>query len=518
MTNNKVSDTQQKLLLDALIRNDFKSFVIKVFNEVSANNTFMDNWHINIICDALMDMIEGDNNRLIINIAPRYMKSIICSVALPAFILGHNPKASIICVSYSDELSSKFALDTKRVIESSWYRDLFPGTRIAKDKKAINDFSTTRGGSRLATSVQGTLTGRGADYIIIDDPIKPADAFSDKVREKTNEWYGHTLYSRLNNKNTGKIVVIMQRIHEQDFTGYLLDSKQNFKLLRIPAIAEEDEIWEVKDRLKNKSYKILRKKGEPLHKERESLNALLEIKNSIGEFPFAGQYQQHPMPIEGGLIKKEWLHYYSDQDSIKFNQIVMSWDTANKAGENNAYSVCLTFAVDKKKNYWLLDCYRQKLDFPDLIKVVSKKYFDTKHKNQCAVKVMIEDHASGTQLIQTLKADYNIFAIGIKPEHDKETRVKSISNLLENGTCKFPDNNPPWWMDFEIELLRFPNSTHKDQCDALSQALLYRDDLKKGNAPYISKSGIHAKNGHYHGGSQRKPHEQRNPKNTRQRR
>lgn len=222
-----------KDILNAILRTDFKSFVEKVFNEVSPSALYMDNWHIDLICSELMSVENGDHNRLIINLPPRYMKSIICSVAFPAFVLGHNPKASLVCVSYNDSLSEKLALDCKKVIESEWYKELFPQTKLSKNKKAVLDFETTNGGGRFSTSVNGTLTGRGGDYLIIDDPIKPADANSDLQRNKVNEWYGNTLYSRLNNKNTGKIIVVMQRIHEEDLTGYLLDSDENFKLIKI---------------------------------------------------------------------------------------------------------------------------------------------------------------------------------------------------------------------------------------------------------------------------------------------
>lgn len=502
---NKIN-TEDKALLNAIVRKDFKSFVRKVFNEVSANNEYLDNWHIDVICDSVMTMMESkDNNRLIVNIPPRYLKSIICSIALPAFLLGHNPKANIICVSYGDELSSKFAHDTKRVIESIWYQELFPSTKIAKDKKSINDFATTKGGGRFATSVNGTLTGRGADHIIIDDPIKPTEALSDKIRDKTNEWFGNTLYSRLNNKNTGKILLIMQRVHENDLTGHLLDSEQNFSHLRMPAIAENDELWEVKDRIRDQVYKISRRKGDPLHKEREGIDLLLKTKNSIGEFAFAGQYQQLPMPQEGGLIKKRWLQYYNEKDSIQFTKILMSWDTANKSGVNNAYSVCLTLGVTRDNKYYLLDCYREKLDFPDLIKQVLGRYNKLRRENKCPVLVLIEDKASGTQIIQTLKAEHHISPIEVKPEYDKETRLKSISHLLENGTCLFPKDNPHWWFDFELELLRFPSVQHSDQCDALSQTLLSRDAINKTNKTCVVGSDrLRFKNGHCYVTSSRK--------------
>lgn len=169
--------------LQAILRWHFASFVEKCFQEVS-NSEFKSNWHIDYICQELEDMMSGKNLRLIINIPPRNLKSIICSVALPAFILGHDPKANIICVSYNDELAETLAGQCRAVMSSSWYRDLFSRAALSVDKTAVNDFQTTAGGGRYATSVGGTLTGRGADWIIIDDPIKPTDALSDVQRKK----------------------------------------------------------------------------------------------------------------------------------------------------------------------------------------------------------------------------------------------------------------------------------------------------------------------------------------------
>jgi predicted phage terminase large subunit-like protein len=471
----------QHQLLEVVLRKDFKSFVIKVFKEVSPNSKYLDNWHIDVICNELMKVTndESDVNRLIINIPPRYMKSIICSVAFPAYILGHNPKSDIICVSYADELASKFALDCKRVLETAWYKEIFPGTKIAKDKKAINDFTTTRGGGRYATSVNGTLTGRGADYIIIDDPIKPADSFSDVIREKTNQWYGNTLYSRLNDKNKGKIIVIMQRLHDEDFTGYLLNTDSSFRHVKIQAIAEDDEKWIIRDPVMNKKMIKQRIKGEVLHPAREDLDRLNTMRKSMGEFNFSGQYQQNPAPREGAIIKRSWLHFYDPADLensiraglIKPSYVIQSWDTANKVEENNDYSACITALVDVNHKHYVLECYRAKLEFPSLIKKVREKYEAIKGKYRCSTQVYIEDKGSGTQLIQTLRKEQRIYPKAIKPDYDKATRLLSISHLLENGSCLFPNNTPHWWSDFENELLRFPKGKHDDQCDALSQML-----------------------------------------------
>jgi predicted phage terminase large subunit-like protein len=472
----------EKTLLNSLLRTDFKSFVLKVFKEVSPNSNYLDNWHIDVICHELMNTLEGKQKRLIINIPPRYMKSIICSVAFPAFILGHNPKASIIAVSYSDELASKLALDCKKIIESPWYQDVFPGARLSKNKKSTNDFEMTKGGGRYATSVNGTLTGRGADYIVIDDPIKPMDALSDLIREKTNDWYGSTLYSRLNNKNEGKILVIMQRLHDEDFTGYLLETDPSFKHVKMPAIAEEDEIWTVQDRISNKEKTFKRERNKPLHPEREDLTKLYQSKEYMGEFNFAGQYQQNPMPREGGVIKKNWLQFYDEAElfksienaEIKVDCIVQSWDTASKIKEHNDFSVCITVLRDTNDVNYLLKVYRDRLKFPELIRKIAQKYETAKEKYKRSIVILIEDQASGTSLIQALRQDHKIYPVGIKPEYDKETRLMAVSHLIENGNCLFPSNKPHWWLDFENELLRFPRGKHDDQCDALSQVLQHK--------------------------------------------
>ena len=463
-----------KGLLKAILRSDFTAFVQKVFLEVSPNAHYLDNWHIDLICHELEALLAGKNPRLIVNIPPRYMKSIICSIAFPAYILGKNPKATIIAVSYNEDLSQKLALDCKRVMESEWYRDTFPNTRLSKNKKAIADFETSRGGGRFSTSVNGTLTGRGADYLIIDDPIKPDDALSDLLRKKTNDWYGSTLYSRLNNKNDGKIMVIMQRLHDEDFTGYLLQTDKTFKHLNIPAIAETHETWQLKHKT------VVRQKGEALHPARESFSQLMDAKHQMGEYHFSGQYQQNPAPREGGIIKQKWFNYYDPTElfraianqEIRINSIFQSWDTASKIEQYNDYSVCLTVLRDSKGVHYILDCYREKLEFPELVNQVIQRYKSAETTYGRRIDVLIEDKNSGIQLIQALKTQHFITAEAVKPEHDKRTRLMAVSHLIENGSCLFPNNNPHWLLAFESELLRFPNGRYDDQCDALSQVLV----------------------------------------------
>jgi hypothetical protein len=190
----------QHELLRVFLRNDLYAFVQKVFETVNPGVPFSRNWSTEAVTYALQKVVSGETMRLIINIPPRNLKSICSSVALPAFLLGHNPTKKLICVSYSDDLAAKFSNDCRAVMRSDWYKLTFPRARIDKAKDTESEVRTTERGYRLATSVGGTLTGRGGDIIIVDDPIKPQDAQSKSVREKTIQWYENTLLSRLDDK------------------------------------------------------------------------------------------------------------------------------------------------------------------------------------------------------------------------------------------------------------------------------------------------------------------------------
>lgn len=469
-----------KETFNALLRNDFKLFVMKVFNEVSAGVEYMDNWHIDIICDELMNMRDGTHYRSIINIPPRYLKSIICSVAWPAYLLGKDPTTNIICVSYSGELAEKFAHDCRNVMLSDWYRELFPLTRLHKSRHAVNDFETTRGGGRQAASIGGVLTGRGGDWIIIDDPLKPMDAMSDTQREKVNEWYGSTLYSRLNDKSTGRIILIMQRLHQNDLTGYLLETDAKFHHVKLPIIATEEERWFFKNRITREGNIIIRNKGDLLHPGRDTVEVIKDLQDSLGEYGFAGQYQQEPCPLEGGIIKESWLQYYDETTSTiaEPKQLFISWDTANKTGENNAYSACCVILMTKDYKFYLVEVIRGRWETPELFDKIREVYNKWKYDKNAGnyVKLLIEDKASGEYLIPMInrafdQCGYQFNAVAVKPSMDKISRLQAISVLIEKGNVLFPKMGDSWWADFIKELLSFPGSKHKDQVDALSQCI-----------------------------------------------
>ena len=289
---------------DAILRSDFWFFTQRCFCELNPQTTLATNWHLEVIAAKLTAVRQGKIRRLIINLPPRHLKSLMASIAFPAWCLGHDPSAQILCVSYAQDLSDKLARDCRTIMTSPWYRQIFP-TRLAPHRQAVQEFITGRQGYRLATSTGGVLTGRGADFILIDDPLKPEEALSEAQRQACNEWYDHTLYSRLNDKRWGAIVIIMQRLHEDDLIGHVL-MQEPWEVVRFPAIAEADEVHQIETIWRPRCFR--RRQGAALHPEREPLATLDRIRRTIGEYNFAGQYQQIPCavgrrPGQGGMVQ-----------------------------------------------------------------------------------------------------------------------------------------------------------------------------------------------------------------------
>src|SRR5277367_2923475 len=248
----------------ALLRRDPYAFMERSFYELNPTTKFLPNWHIEVIAAELEACRRGETKRLIINVPPRSLKSHCASVAFPAWLLGHDPSAQIIVASYAQDLANKLSSDCRALFGSSFYRDLFP-TRLSPHRQAVQEFTTTRQGFRLSTSVGGVLTGRGADFIIIDDPLKPEEAVSDTQRKAVNEWFDHTLYSRLDDKRKGRIILIMQRLHEDDLVGHVL-RMEPWKSILLAAIAEEDERHSAQTLSRKRCFR--RKAGEAIQPER----------------------------------------------------------------------------------------------------------------------------------------------------------------------------------------------------------------------------------------------------------
>jgi predicted phage terminase large subunit-like protein len=446
---------------NAILRSDLGFFAQRCFSELNPQAPFAPNWHLEIIAAKLTEVRQGKIRRLIINLPPRHLKSLMASIAFPAWYLGLDPSVQILCVSYAQDLADKLARDCRSIMMSPWYRQIF-ATRLAPHRQAVQEFITTRQGYRLATSTGGVLTGRGADIILIDDPLKPEEALSDAQRQAANEWYDHTLYSRQNDKQRGAIVIIMQRLHEDDLVGHVL-GQEDWEVLSFPAIAEADGSHEIETIWGPRRF--TRCQGEALHPDREPLDVLDRIRRTIGEYNFAGQYQQSPAPLGGGLVKAVWFKRYREDELPKrFDRIVQSWDTANKATELSDFSVCTTWGV-KGKELFLLGVFRRRLEYPALKRAVREQ-----QSLFAANEVLIEDKASGTQLIQELIAEGCHGVTRYQPITDKTMRLHAQTAVIENGFVYIPET-APWLAEYLHEMTVFPNGKHDDQVDSTSQFL-----------------------------------------------
>jgi predicted phage terminase large subunit-like protein len=446
----------------ALLRQDLGVFVAQVFGTVSPGDPYLHNWHIDAIVHQLLRIDDEELRRLIITQPPRSLKTICVSIAFIAWKLGHDPSLRFACVSYSNELAATFHRMFRLVVASEWYRQLFPGVVIAKDTE--NELVTSKGGGRYATSVGGTMTGRGFDFIIIDDPLKADDAHSESARPKSNEYFKNTLLSRLDNPDKGVFILVCQRLHEEDLAGSLLE-QGGWYHLNLSAIAEEDQKIQIGPNAWHR-----RSAGDVLHPERQSAEMLEALKRELGSLTFSAQYQQSPIPAEGNLVRREWLQFY-EEFTQEPDQIVQSWDVASTTSQTSSYSVCTTWAVIGNR-YYLLDVWRDRIEFPKLRQKVIDHFFDCQ-----ANVVLIEKAGIGQHLFQELvNADEPGFPrpIAIRPEGDKIVRLEGQSTRFEAGQVFLPLEAP--WLDlFLNELLAFPNARHDDQVDSVSQFLKWRE-------------------------------------------
>ena len=410
---------------------------------------------------------------------PRSLKSVCASVAFPAFLLGHDPTTKIITASYSADLAAKHAGDCRAVMQAPWYRDLFPQTRISAAKNQEANYETTARGYRYATSVGGTLTGRGGNLIIIDDPLKPEDAMSQVKREAVNCWYSRTLMSRLNNKAKDAIILVQQRLHMDDLAGYV-DALDDWVTLRLPAMAEENILIPI-----GQGRFHARSTGEILHPEREPMAVLESLKLALGSTTFSAQYQQCPVPPDGEVVKWGWFKRYAVQPALSAMTIYQSWDTASKPEEHCDYSVCTTWGVIQDDIY-LLDVDRARLDFPSLKRRVIELAQHWRPRS-----IIVEDKGAGTALIQQLRTESHgiPYPTAFLPKDDKITRLHAQSARIEAGHVWLPQQ-ASWLEDLRIEFASFPQGRHDDQVDSISQFLAWHFESKGRMMTMIRLGGI----------------------------
>jgi predicted phage terminase large subunit-like protein len=425
---------------------------------------FFINWHHRVIADTLMKVVRGEIKRLIINIPPRYSKSEMTVVNFIPWCLGLYPDSEFIYISYSKRVAAKHAYLARAVIKSEGYRELFNDVEMMDDSKAKDEFRTKQGGVMYASGAGGAITGYGAGKmregfggcIIFDDPLKAGESDSEIQRQNVIDFYESTVESRCNSPHT-PIIIIMQRLHCNDLSGFLLDGNhgKDWHHLKIPAINENEEaLWTFK----------------------HSIADLLKMK-AENPYHFSGQYQQEPTPKEGGIIKSEWIKRYKAPPIDKL-RVIQSIDTAYKAKSYNDYSCCTTWLQTKDSKYYLLECFVMRGEYADVKRMIQSKFDEFKPQ-----AVLIEDKASGQSFIQEFKHT-RIPVIAILPENDKVTRLNSVSTMFEAGQVFFPEN-APWLADLEIELHTFPLSKHDDRVDSISQALEWMRNRAVNSLPRV---------------------------------
>jgi len=415
------------------------------------------NWHQDAICNALERVVIGDCKRLIINVPPRSGKTELAVINFIAWCMGNFPDSEFIHASYSKRLATANAYAVRAIMQHERYLEVFGHTSLSGDSRAKDEFRTAQGGIVYATGAEGTITGYGAgkmraDFggaIIIDDPHKAGEANSPTMRQNVLDWFATTMESRKNSRDTA-IIVIMQRLHESDLSGWLLDggNGEDWEHLNIPALTEDEKsFWP----------------------EQFGLDTLHRIRDTNG-YVFAGQYLQRPAPIGGGIFKDEWWQYYKVLPKIKYRAIYA--DTAQKTKEQNDYSVFQCWGMGEDGRIYLIDMVRGKWEAPELL-VIAKAFWD-KHKAEPRImgtlrQFKVEDKASGTGLIQQLKQK-KVPVVGIPRSIDKASRAMDAAPHVQAGNVVLPEESE-WLSDILNEATSFPNASHDDTLDPLMDAV-----------------------------------------------
>ena len=431
-----------------LARRSYRDYIVRVHHGIYQHFK-----HTELICRALQPIADGFQKYLIVELPPRHSKSMTITESFPSYFLGKNPQKRVIATAYSDELARKFGRFNRNKLAE--FGPLLFGEEIDQGKSASNNWNIlgSRGGM-VATGIGGSITGEGADLLIIDDPIKNAEeANSATMREKVWSEWESTLSTRLH--NGGSVIVVMTRWHEDDLVGRLLErSPHDWERLRLPAIAEDD------DDLLGRSV------GQALCPELGFTKEWAALKKrEVGSTVWASLYQQRPAPAEGAIFNRGWWKYYRTPPS-RFEEIVQSWDLAFKGTDGSDYVVGQIWGRVGADKY-LLDQVRDRMDFPATLQAfrsLSAKWPRARAK-------LVEDKANGPAVIATLKREI-AGIIPVEPEGGKVVRAQAVTADIEAGNVFIPEpTRAPWVHDYVEEFASFPNGKNDDQVDCTTQAL-----------------------------------------------
>ena len=430
---------------ESAIRNDFMSFVKYVWPD------FIEGSHHKIMAEKFNKVARGELKRVIINMAPRHTKSEFSSYLLPAWMIGRNPKLKIIQATHTTELAVRFGRKAKHLIDSEEYQKIYP-TKLREDSKAAGRWETNEGGEYFAAGVGGSITGRGADLLIIDDPHSEQDALNVNALDRTWEWYTSGPRQRL--QPGGIIVVVMTRWNMKDLTGRLINAQKE---------AKADQ-WEVIE------FPAILPNNKPVWPEYWKLEELESVKASLSIGKWNAQYQQNPTAEEGSIIKREWWNLW-DKDLPPLYHVIQSYDTAFLKKETADYSAITTWGVfypteDSGPNLILLDVVKDRFEFPELRRVALEQYNYWKPES-----VIVEGKASGMPLTFELRKQ-GIPVINYTPSrgNDKHARVNAVAPLFEAGQIWATDDK--FSEEVIEECAAFPYGDHDDLVDSMTQAVM----------------------------------------------
>jgi len=431
-------------------RKNFLDFVRYVWPEAILGE------HHKRMAAAFDRIANGTLKRLIVNLPPRHTKSELASYLFPAFILGRDPRIQIIEATHTAELAVKFGRKVRDLVDDERYRELFPDVALKADSKAAGRWDTNKGGTYFAAGVGGTITGRGADLLVIDDPHTENDAMSELALENAWEWYQSGPRTRL--QPGGAIVVVMTRWGTNDLTARLLKAQKSHRA----------DKWEVIE------FPAILPSGRPLWPEYWKMEELLAVKASLSAQKWNALYQQQPTNDEGAILKREWWRVWPHDDPPVVNYIIQSMDTAYSKKETADFSVITTWGVfwpdeDSGANIILLDVKKGRWDFPELKRIAKEQYEYWQPDN-----VLIEAKATGVSLQQELRRmsiPVTMYSPGgRKAGTDKISRANAVAPMFEAGMVWAPDTD--WAEALVEECAAFPNGDNDDQVDSTVQAMM----------------------------------------------
>jgi predicted phage terminase large subunit-like protein len=452
--------SQQAALVRQAALHDFETFLL-----YDGEGRWRRAPHLTLLCDILQQAsLPGAGVRAVIEMPPRHGKSEACSRKFPPWVLGKRPDCEIILATYAADLSE----DMSRVARSTLRRhhDLFK-IKISSDSQAVNRWGIAdhRGGM-VACGVGGPLTGRGADILIIDDPHKNwEEAQSRARRDAVWNWWLTVARTRL--APGGSVIIIMTRWHPDDLVGRLQNTKgwknHRWQELKLRCFASAD-----------KDDPLGRQPGEMLWPGRFSIEELAEIRADFSPQQFDALYQQEPAMEGGQIFKREWWRYKRREAFPVFHRMIQSWDTAFKKGQENDYSVCTTWG-EADDGYYLVDLWRNKVEYPDLKRVMQTNFdrFRGGYNGGAGVTgVLVEDAASGQDIIAEFKRGSSIPILAVKVSKDKLIRAHAVTPVVESGRAILPEGDP-WVHDYVNRMCDFPQVDFDDEIDSTTQGLSF---------------------------------------------